>query len=126
MSRSAEALDLDVAGEPDAPNATTGAEAPPTAFDAALARERIPNRSALAPALLIDELVRAGVRDVCVSPGSRSAPLASAVIAHGGLRAWSRSERRACPRRRDPELLRNGTSDLHQRLKHRHQISISA
>ena len=79
MSRSAEALSLDVVPVPDA----------------AVVRPFIPNRTALAPVLLIDELVRAGVRDVCVSPGSRSAPLASAIVAHDGLRAWSHVDERS-------------------------------
>ncbi len=48
-----------------------------TGGDGALA----PNRNLLATRVLIDELVRCGVRDLCLSPGSRSAPIALA--AHG-------------------------------------------
>lgn len=38
---------------------------------------------------LFEELARAGVTHVCVSPGSRSAPLAVASATTPGLRAWS-------------------------------------
>lgn len=36
----------------------------------------------------IDELVRSGVTDVVISPGSRSTPLAMTVCEHEGLREW--------------------------------------
>ncbi len=40
-----------------------------------------PNRNLLAAGVLIDELVRCGVRALCLSPGSRSAPIALAAHA---------------------------------------------
>lgn len=51
--------------------------APPAGSDPGLA----PNRNLLAAGVLIDELVRCGVMALCLSPGSRSAPVALA--AHG-------------------------------------------
>jgi 2-succinyl-5-enolpyruvyl-6-hydroxy-3-cyclohexene-1-carboxylate synthase len=36
----------------------------------------------------VDELVRAGVRHACVSPGSRSAALAMTIAANPALRTW--------------------------------------
>ncbi len=36
----------------------------------------------------VDELVRSGVRHLCLCPGSRSAPLAMTAARHGGLRVW--------------------------------------
>ncbi|WP_320672953.1 2-succinyl-5-enolpyruvyl-6-hydroxy-3-cyclohexene-1-carboxylic-acid synthase [Patulibacter defluvii] len=46
-------------------------------------------------AVLVDELVRGGVRDVVTSPGSRNAPLVAALTAHGALRAHSVIDERA-------------------------------
>jgi len=43
------------------------------------------NRNVLASAAVMDELVRAGVRDVCMSPGSRNAPLVLAADARAEL-----------------------------------------
>ena len=46
-----------------------------------------PNLNALWSTLLIEELVRNGVRHFCVPSGSRSAPLVTAVAAHPEIRA---------------------------------------
>ncbi|WP_251343445.1 2-succinyl-5-enolpyruvyl-6-hydroxy-3-cyclohexene-1-carboxylic-acid synthase [Haloplanus halophilus] len=48
-----------------------------------------PNRNALWGRALVDELARAGVDAVVVSPGSRSTPLVTAVAEHDDLRAFS-------------------------------------
>ncbi|MEO5904618.1 MAG: 2-succinyl-5-enolpyruvyl-6-hydroxy-3-cyclohexene-1-carboxylic-acid synthase [Gemmatimonadaceae bacterium] len=43
----------------------------------------------------VDELVRAGVRHVCVSPGSRSTPLALTIAANRALRIWTHIDERS-------------------------------
>ena len=44
--------------------------------------------------MFFEELVRAGVEHVCVSPGSRSTPLAVAAARCSGLRCWSQLDER--------------------------------
>jgi 2-succinyl-5-enolpyruvyl-6-hydroxy-3-cyclohexene-1-carboxylate synthase len=53
------------------------------------------NASFAFAAALFEQLVRTGVTHVCVSPGSRSAPLAVAAAATPGLRAWSHLDERS-------------------------------
>lgn len=43
----------------------------------------------------IDELVRSGVRDACVCPGSRSTPMAMLLDAHPGVRVWMHLDERS-------------------------------
>jgi len=54
-----------------------------------------PNRNAAFAGALLAELARAGVRHVCVCPGSRSTPLAVAAARTEGLRAWSHVDERS-------------------------------
>ena len=51
--------------------------------------------SPLLAAVLVDELARAGVTDVCLAPGSRSAPLAMAVYADDRIRLHVRHDERS-------------------------------
>ncbi len=46
------------------------------------------NPSAVWARVFVDELHRAGVRELCVAPGSRSTPLVLAAAAHGGFRMF--------------------------------------
>jgi len=46
-------------------------------------------------AALFDGLVAAGVRHVCICPGSRSTALTLAAAGHSGLRAWSQIDERS-------------------------------
>lgn len=55
----------------------------------------IPNRNVLWSTVVAQELTRAGVREVCVAPGSRSAPLALAFHAQAGLRLTTHLDERS-------------------------------
>nr|MBO2478318.1 2-succinyl-5-enolpyruvyl-6-hydroxy-3-cyclohexene-1-carboxylic-acid synthase [Bacillota bacterium] len=43
----------------------------------------------------VDELVRSGVRHVCICPGSRSTPIAMVCADHPGLRVWMHVDERS-------------------------------
>jgi len=53
------------------------------------------NPAHLFAAALVDELARAGVREVCICPGSRSTALAIAAAQHTLLRCWSQIDERS-------------------------------
>jgi 2-succinyl-5-enolpyruvyl-6-hydroxy-3-cyclohexene-1-carboxylate synthase len=52
------------------------------------------NRNTALASALVEELARAGVRHACVSPGSRSAPLALALWKESGIQVWSHVDER--------------------------------
>lgn len=56
---------------------------------------RIPNRSHLAPVVLAEALADLGVENACISPGSRSAPLALALAGRRSIRCWSHVDERS-------------------------------
>lgn len=53
------------------------------------------NRNSLYSQTLVDELVRAGLRRVCISPGSRNTPLVMAFAQHGGVQVSSHLDERS-------------------------------
>jgi 2-succinyl-5-enolpyruvyl-6-hydroxy-3-cyclohexene-1-carboxylate synthase len=52
------------------------------------------NRNTALASALVEELARCGVQHACVSPGSRSAPLALAIWHEPGIRVWSQIDER--------------------------------
>src|SRR3954470_8576920 len=53
------------------------------------------NRNTALASALADELARAGIAHACVSPGSRSAPLALALWRQAGIQTWTHVDERS-------------------------------
>jgi 2-succinyl-5-enolpyruvyl-6-hydroxy-3-cyclohexene-1-carboxylate synthase len=60
-----------------------------------MSRRAVANHAHAFAGALFEELARAGVRHVCVSPGSRSTPLVAAAVEQPGLRCWSHLDERS-------------------------------
>jgi 2-succinyl-5-enolpyruvyl-6-hydroxy-3-cyclohexene-1-carboxylate synthase len=54
-----------------------------------------PNRNTLWGRVIVQELVRSGVRDVCLTPGSRCTPLTNAFVEHPGVRTYTHVDERS-------------------------------
>jgi 2-succinyl-5-enolpyruvyl-6-hydroxy-3-cyclohexene-1-carboxylate synthase len=54
-----------------------------------------PNRNTLWGRVIVQELVRSGVRDVCLTPGSRCTPLTSAFAEHPDVRTFTHIDERS-------------------------------
>lgn len=54
----------------------------------------MPNRNVLWTDVFVDELARAGLKAVCIAPGSRSTPLTLAFARHGGVKIYTHLDER--------------------------------
>ncbi|MCL7418046.1 MAG: 2-succinyl-5-enolpyruvyl-6-hydroxy-3-cyclohexene-1-carboxylate synthase, partial [Halalkalicoccus sp.] len=54
-----------------------------------------PNRATLWGRVVVDELHKAGIEDVCLAPGSRSTPLTVAFATHGSITVHSHLDERS-------------------------------